>query len=103
MAEILLLGDPIDAHRAAEIGFVNRVVPPSEVLGAAQAWARNIAANAPLSVRAAKQLIRLTAEHRRARALELADELYESVYLSEDAQEGPRAFVERRAPTWRGR
>lgn len=103
MAEILLLGDPIDARRAAEIGFVNRVVQPSDVLGVAQAWARNIAANAPLSVRAAKQLIRLTAEHRRARALELADELYESVYLSEDAQEGPRAFVERRAPTWRGR
>jgi enoyl-CoA hydratase len=103
MAEILLLGDPIDAHRAAEIGLVNLVVQPSEVLVAAQAWAQRIAANAPLSVRAAKQMIRLTAEHGQTRALELADELYEAVYLSEDAQEGPRAFAERRAPTWRGR
>jgi enoyl-CoA hydratase/carnithine racemase len=62
-----------------------------------------IAANAPLSVRAAKSLVYLSAEHGWSEALEKADELYEPVYLSEDAQEGPRAFAEKRAPQWQGR
>ena len=65
--------------------------------------ATTIAANAPLSVRAAKQLVYLSAEHGWGAALEAADALYEPVYLSEDAQEGPRAFKEKRPPQWQGR
>jgi enoyl-CoA hydratase/carnithine racemase len=101
--EIMLLGDPLTAQRAQEIGLVNRVVPAAELRAAAAEWAAKIAANAPLSVRAAKQLVYLSAEHGWTDALNAADKLYEPVYLSEDAQEGPTAFKEKRAPNWQGR
>jgi enoyl-CoA hydratase/carnithine racemase len=101
--EIMLTGDPLTAQRAYEIGLVNRVVPADQLRDAALAMATTIAANAPLSVRAAKQLVYLSAEHGWSAALEAADALYEPVYLSEDAQEGPRAFKEKRRPQWQGR
>jgi enoyl-CoA hydratase/carnithine racemase len=101
--EIMLLGDPLTAQRAYEIGLVNRVVPAAELRDAAREWAAKIAANAPLSVRAAKQLVYLSAEHGFSAALDAADRLYEPVYLSADAQEGPTAFKEKRPPRWQGR
>jgi enoyl-CoA hydratase/carnithine racemase len=101
--EIMVTAEPITAQRAYELGLVNRVVPLAELHHAAQAMARTIAANAPLSVRAAKSLVYLSAEHGWSAALDAADELYEPVYLSEDGQEGPRAFAEKRAPRWQGR
>jgi len=100
--EILLTGAPIDAHRARDMGFVNRVVPLAELHATAQALATTIAGNAPLSVRAAKAMVYASAEHPRARAFDVAERLWEPVYLSEDAQEGPRAFLERRPPAWKG-
>ena len=101
--EIMVTAEPITAQRAYELGLVNKVVPLAELRNAAQAMAAGIAANAPLSVRAAKELVYLSAEHGRLAALDAADELYEPVYLSEDGQEGPRAFREKRAPQWQGR
>jgi enoyl-CoA hydratase/carnithine racemase len=101
--EIMLIGDPLTAQRAYEIGLVNRVVPADQLRDEALAIATTIAGNAPLSVRAAKQLIYLSAEHGWSAALEAADALYEPVYLSEDAQEGPAAFKEKRRPRWQGR
>ena len=101
--EIMVTAEPITAQRAYELGLVNKVVPLAELRDAAQAMAAGIAANAPLSVRAAKELVYLSAEHGRLAALDAADELYEPVYLSEDGQEGPRAFREKRAPQWQGR
>lgn len=98
--ELLLTAEPIDAARAAAVGLVNRVVPITELVEEAQALACRIAANAPLSVRAAKAMVYATAELARTAAFEEADRLYEPVYLSDDAQEGPRAFKERRAPQW---
>src|SRR3954451_14028287 len=101
--EIMVTAEPITAQRAYELGLVNKVVALAELHDAAQAMARTIAANAPLSVRAAKSLVYLSAEHGWSAALDAADELYEPVYLSEDGQEGPRAFAEKRAPRWQGR
>jgi enoyl-CoA hydratase/carnithine racemase len=101
--QILLTGDPIDAARAYQIGMVNEVVPLAELAGAAQAMAERIAANAPLSVRAAKRTVRLIAELPLAQAYTEADRIWEPVYLSEDAQEGPAAFAARRPPVWRGK
>lgn len=102
MAEILMTGEPISAARAAEIGFVNRVVTAGELIPAALTMARRIADNAPLTVAAAKKMVRLSTEMGRSAARSAADELFESVYRSFDAQEGPAAFRERRAPRWRG-
>jgi enoyl-CoA hydratase/carnithine racemase len=101
--ELLVTAAPITAQRAYELGFVNKVVPLAELHDAAQAMAAGIAANAPLSVRAAKELVYLSAEHGWSEALDKADELYEPVYLSEDAQEGPRSFKEKRKPVWQGK
>lgn len=101
--EIMVTAEPITAQRAYELGLVNKVVPLAELRSAAAEMAAGIAANAPLSVRAAKSLVYLSAEHGWSRALHEADKLYEPVYLSEDGQEGPRAFAEKRRPVWNGR
>jgi enoyl-CoA hydratase/carnithine racemase len=101
--EIMVTAAPITAQRAYELGLVNKVVPLSELRETAAAMARGIADNAPLSVRAAKSLVYMSAEHGWTDALDRADELYEPVYLSEDAQEGPRSFAEKRKPVWQGR
>jgi enoyl-CoA hydratase/carnithine racemase len=101
--EILLTGDPLDAHRAREVGLVNQVVPAAELRECVQALAERIAANAPLSVRAAKRTAYLSAEHTRAEAYDRAEEIWAPVYRSTDAQEGPAAFRDKRAPVWQGR
>jgi enoyl-CoA hydratase/carnithine racemase len=101
--QLLLTGDPITARRAHEIGLVNEVVPAAGLRQAAQAMGERIAANAPLSVLAGKRTVGLIAEHPLSRAFDAADEIWEPVYLSDDAQEGPAAFREKRPPVWKGR
>lgn len=102
MMELLLLGEPISAQRAYEIGFVNRVVAPDALMPTAIEIATRIVQNAPLTVRAAKELVRIATETGRSAARRSADHLFEPVYRSSDAQEGPRAFREKRAPRWKG-
>lgn len=102
MMELLLTGAPMTAQRAHQLGYVNAVVPLAELRDAALNMARTIAGNAPLTVRAARELVYLSNEMGRSAALRAAYPLFDSVYLSEDAQEGPRAFAEKRAPRWRG-
>jgi enoyl-CoA hydratase/carnithine racemase len=101
--QILLTGDPVTAARGYEIGLVNQVVPDAELVAVTQALAERIAANAPLSVRAAKRTAYLSARHPMSEAFEEAERIWEPVYLSADAQEGPRAFSEKRPPVWTGR
>lgn len=99
--QILLTGDPISAERAYEVGLVNEVVPDGELVAAAQAWGERIAANAPLSVLAGKKTAYLSA--RMSQVWDEAERIWEPVYLSADAQEGPAAFRNKRAPVWKGR
>jgi enoyl-CoA hydratase/carnithine racemase len=101
--QILLTGDPIDAARAREIGLVNEVVPAADLAATAQSLAERIAANAPLSVAAARKTVRLMAEHPLRDAYQQAERIWEPVYLSDDAQEGPAAFRDKRPPVWKGR
>lgn len=100
--ELVLTGEPLSAARAYEIGFVNRLADPGELVAVTQALAEQIAANAPLSVVAGKQTAVLTAEYPLSEAFERAEALWSLVYLSADAQEGMLAFTEKRRPTWKG-
>jgi enoyl-CoA hydratase/carnithine racemase len=97
--QIMLTGDPISAQRACELGLVNEVVPLPELRPRVQALAERIAANAPLSVLAAKR----TAYLSRPDVFDAAEEIWRPVYLSADAQEGPAAFRDKRQPVWTGR
>lgn len=100
--EIVLTGRPITAQRAYEIGFVNRLAEPGAVLDAALDLAREVLEGAPLSVRAARETVMLSTEMGRSAALAAARAAHEHMYNSQDAQEGPRAFAEKRKPVWRG-
>jgi enoyl-CoA hydratase/carnithine racemase len=101
--EILLTGDPLTAARAHEVGLVNRVVADADLRAEAQALAERIAGNAPLSVRAAKQTAYLSARVGINEAFAEAERIWAPVYRSADAQEGPAAFRDKRAPVWTGR
>ena len=103
MMELLLTGRPITAQRAYEIGLVNRVSDPETLMGTALDLARDILAGAPLSVQAARETVMLATEMGRSAALKAARHASELCYNSEDAQEGPRAFAEKRPPQWKGR
>ena len=98
--QILLTGDPIDAARAREIGLVNEVVPLADLHATAQAMAESIAANAPLTVRAAKKMVYANAPENLTGPFEYGDEIWAPVYTSNDGREGPLAFREKRAPNW---
>ena len=100
--ELLLTAQPISASRALEIGLVNKVVSSNNLMGAARDMALQIAANAPLSVAAGKAMVRNTIEATLGAGRSRANEIWEPVYKSADAQEGPRAFKEKRAPNWLG-
>ncbi|MDX3884562.1 MAG: enoyl-CoA hydratase-related protein [Sphingomonas sp.] len=102
MMEIILTGRPITAARAYEIGLVNRLAEPEDLMAEALALATEIVENAPLSVLAGKETVGLATEMGRTAALRAARHAWERAYRSADAQEGPRAFAEKRKPQWRG-
>lgn len=101
--EIVLTGKPITAQRAYEVGLVNRLAAPEALLDCAIELAHEVLEGAPLSVAAARETVMLATEMGRAAALEAAWVAHEIAYNSEDAQEGPRAFAEKRKPEWKGR
>jgi enoyl-CoA hydratase/carnithine racemase len=100
--ELVLTGDLVDAARALQVGLVNAVVPAADVLPTAIAYAERIAANGPLAVRAARELVRLAALDG-AGVRSRLEHWRPVVFGSEDAREGARAFVEKRPPHWQGR
>lgn len=101
--EIVLTGKPVSAQRAYEIGLVNRLAEPAALLDCALELAREVLEGAPLSVKAARETVMLATEMGRAAALEAARAAHDECYNSADAQEGPRAFAEKRKPVWQGK
>jgi len=101
--DLLLTAKPWDAARAAEAGLVNRVVPPDELLPTALATAALIAANAPLAVHETRRGIRELLAMPLDEAYARQEELGRPLRKTEDAAEGATAFLEKRAPVWKGR
>jgi len=101
--EAILTGDPLSSQRAYELGMVNKVVPEAQVMDEAMKLAARITANAPLAVKASRA-VALNA------TVKSDDELWKdsgvafaSLVNTEDYKEGPRAFIEKRAPVWKGK
>jgi enoyl-CoA hydratase/carnithine racemase len=101
--EMVLTGRTVDAQEALAIGLVEYVVPRQDLLARAVALAEQMAANAPIALRTAKAAIVRGAEMPLQDGLRLEQDLAAFLYTTEDAQEGPRAFLEKRPPVWRGR
>jgi len=101
---MLLTGRRVSAAEGLELGFVNEVVPQSELISAARRWAEQIAECAPLSVRGSKQAAMEGLAHG---SLEDAMKAHYSqlreMLKSDDFVEGPKAFAEKRKPRWQGR
>jgi enoyl-CoA hydratase len=101
--ELLITGDQIEADEALKLGFVNHVVPADQVLPKAFEIAEKIAENGPVAVRAIRKSIRANIGLPEVEALKQESEISMPVFLTEDAQEGPRAFMEKRKPVYKGR
>ncbi|WP_435747535.1 crotonase/enoyl-CoA hydratase family protein [Nocardioides sp. SYSU DS0663] len=101
--ELALTGNPMPATRMAELGLVNRLAEPGDVLDAALALAGEIVANAPLSVAASRRIVLESPSWSPEEAFDRQSDLAAAAILSEDAAEGVAAFAEHREPVWRGR
>ena len=102
-AQILLLGEPIDAQEAYRIGLVNKVVPLDQLLPTAKQWAETICRKGPVGVRASKEAMIRGYGLPLNEGLKIERELVQSVRMSEDFAEGTRAFVEKRPPQYKGK
>src|SRR5438067_6883324 len=102
-AELFYSGDMIDAKTALQLGIVNRLVPGAQLEAEVRSLAQKIAQGPPLAIRAVKRNLFSSEKERLEKALE--QEVQEQVrcYLSEDCQEGIRAFLEKRSPQFRGK
>ena len=101
--EMIMTGAPVDAHEAHRMGIANHVVPAGELISKAEEIARLIQANAPVAVRLAKEAVRRGLDATLEEGLRIEADMSSFLQTTEDAKEGPKAFVEKRAPQWKGR
>ena len=101
--ELLLTGDLITAEEALKCGFLNYVVEPAELMNKAMQIAEKLAANGPMAVQAIRKSAREVWGRPEEEALKLESTYSAPVFQTEDAIEGPKAFMEKRVPVYKGR
>ncbi len=101
--EAILTGEPLAAARAYELGLVNRLVEPGTALEAALTLADAVCQNAPLAVWASRRVVLATPSNDDEALKAMTNREFASVLASEDTSEGLTAFIEKRAPNWKGR
>ena len=101
--ELVLTGDPLDAERAWQLGFVNRLTELGGALDAALELAERICRNGPVAIDQSLSVIQGLTGADDVTSWALSDAATATIWRSEDAREGRDAFVERRSPRWSGR
>jgi enoyl-CoA hydratase len=101
--EFLLCADRIPAARAYEMGLLNEVCRPADLMARAYDYAHRITANGPFAVRKTKESVLRGLATNMGEAYKIESEISGEVFASEDAKEGPKAFAEKRAPNWKNR
>ncbi|OCX64452.1 enoyl-CoA hydratase [Thioclava sp. SK-1] len=100
--EMLLTGEPISAAQALSAGMINHIVPAPQLLDRAWELARRIAANGPVAVQEVKRTVLAASGVTLEEGYRMEDAAKARVMASDDAREGPRAFMEKRAAVFRG-
>lgn len=100
--EMVLTGDMIDAQTAEHWGLVNKVVPRDQLEEATMELARKLAQKSPLALQMGKRAYYGMADMEFAKGLELANEMFAALCVTEDAKEGVDAFLNKRKPVWKG-
>jgi enoyl-CoA hydratase len=101
--EVMLSGSPVTAHRAYELGIVNKVVPAEMAVELARRLARQLAEKPPLALRMAKESVLKAFESPLAEGLAAERKSFYFLFATEDQKEGMRAFLEKRKGVFRGR
>jgi len=101
--ELMVSGEKVRAQRCLELGLCNRVVPAAELLDTSLAWATELAAKAPLALRYTKHALNRALEDDLGQTISHEAQLQHLCVTSEDAKEGIAAFLQKRAPVWKGR
>jgi len=102
-AELALTGDPITPEEARDAGLINRVVKADEVMDEARALAARVTVNAPLAVQASLGILRQAFDEDEPTLFKESNRAIARLAHTEDFKEGPRAFIEKRPPVWKGR
>ncbi len=101
--ELMLLGRTVDAKKAEEIGLVNRVVEDANLMNETISLARDIEKLSPLAIRACLKAVICGLDLSLEKGLDLERELFASLFSTEDAREGTKAFLEKRKPVFKGK
>jgi enoyl-CoA hydratase/carnithine racemase len=101
--ELLLLGDPINAQRAYEIGLVNKVVPRNELMSSVESICKRLSHNGPLGLKAIKEAVHRSKGMNYLDTLTIVENVFTPIMKSEDAAEGKRAFLKKYKPQWKYR